>query len=510
MKKFFAANWIILVIGLLLFVSMWFSIRNNYIIKDNHDLQQQAERITGLTKEILTASIHGIDLGVRGFALTKDKKFLDPFNQAVKFSPMIFNQLDTLISRQKYKNKSQLAEVEREVSLYIKFNQEMIKMAGQDSMRLFNNMLAGDKGYEVWKKYNVFAQPLFAFEENLKMESMRTYQAAVRNNIILQIAILFCALPMLSIFVVRMRKERDGREAALLKIKENDKKYVFEPGKDISSEMEKDVSIQNVQKASEFIFKMSDGDFDVEWDGLNEKNLALNNTTLVGNLIRLRNRLKEIKQEDEKRNWLNEGLAAFSEIVRTYQHDMKILAYEAASYFAKHLKAQQAGLFVLEEENNDRYLSLVAAYAFSRKKFIEKRIEIGQGLVGQTFLEGEVVRLKEVPEGYQSITSGLGESTPKYVIVVPFKYDVHIPAIIELASFNDFEDHHILFLKRAGEHLASALINSKTTSKMKQLLAQASETEEQMRQREEELRQNMEELQATQEELIRKERRLNV
>jgi hypothetical protein len=74
-----------------------------------------------------------------------------------------------------------------------------------------------------------------------------------------------------------------------------------------------------------------------------------------------------------------------------------------------------------------------------------------------------------------------------------------------MASFNDFEDHHMLFLKRAGEHLASAIINSQTTSKMKELLEKASKNEAEMLNREEELRQNMEELQATQEELIRKE-----
>jgi hypothetical protein len=80
--------------------------------------------------------------------------------------------------------------------------------------------------------------------------------------------------------------------------------------------------------------------------------------------------------------------------------------------------------------------------------------------------------------------------------------------LVEIASFSSFEDYEIAFMKKACEFLASAILNTKTTHKMKHLLEQAQTNEENMRQREEEMRQNMEELQATQEELVRKEREM--
>jgi hypothetical protein len=86
------------------------------------------------------------------------------------------------------------------------------------------------------------------------------------------------------------------------------------------------------------------------------------------------------------------------------------------------------------------------------------------------------------------------------------KYNGETLAVVEIATFNDLEDYHIAFLQKAGEFLASAIVNTHTTAKMKSLLEEATIKEEQMRQREEELRQNMEELQATQEELVRKQR----
>lgn len=116
--------------------------------------------------------------------------------------------------------------------------------------------------------------------------------------------------------------------------------------------------------------------------------------------------------------------------------------------------------------------------------------------------------MKELPPGYIKITSGLGEATPKHLVIIPLKYDVQIAGVIELASFRIFEEHQIGFLKKVGEFLASALINSDTTRQMKHLLEQAKINEENMRQREEEMLQNMEELQATQEDLLRKEKEL--
>jgi GAF domain-containing protein len=187
---------------------------------------------------------------------------------------------------------------------------------------------------------------------------------------------------------------------------------------------------------------------------------------------------------------------------------MKMLADRSVAYLTKYLGAQQGGLFIRESQQGDEHLNLAGCYAFNKKKWIDKRVEIGQGLIGQAFLEGETVQLKQVPEGYTSITSGLGDATPRHLVIVPFKHDRQTVALMEMASFTVFSKHQVSFLEKAGDFLASSIVNSQNTQKMKQLLQEASISEEQTRQREEEMRQNMEELQATQEELVRKEKEM--
>jgi CHASE3 domain sensor protein len=511
MKRFFMENWIILVIGVSLVASMSLAIRNNYVIEENHALQQQTQRIRSLTQDILTKAMHGLDLGVRGYGLTKDNNMLRPYEEAMQITPGIFRRLDSLLQKQEYDKRDELVAVNDEVKKYMKFSQEMIAMARIDSMRQFTTMLREDKGYDVWKKYEAFSRPLFVREDELNKHAITTYRAAMRNNLILQISILLLTMPLLYAFIVKIRKERDGRASLLRKVDENDRQYVFNSGQETKSETSEinETSIHNVKKASGFISSLTDGNYQVEWDGLSDNNRKLNESTLAGNLIELRDKLKRVKLEDERRNWVNEGLAAFSEIVRSHQQNMEMLCEQSVTYMVRYLNAQQAGLFVLQGDQEDQHLKLVSCYAFSRKKYIDKRVNIGEGLVGQSYLEGETVRLKQIPQGYTHITSGLGEATPRFLAIIPFKYDQKIPAIMEISSFHDLEEHQLQFLERAGEHLASAIVSSQNTVKMRELLDTASQNEEQMRQREEELRQNMEELQATQEQLLRQQREAN-
>src|SRR6478609_1237576 len=48
--------------------------------------------------------------------------------------------------------------------------------------------------------------------------------------------------------------------------------------------------------------------------------------SLTGSLIKMRNRMKVIAQEERERNWVTEGLAKFSEILRSNNKDLAKLS----------------------------------------------------------------------------------------------------------------------------------------------------------------------------------------
>jgi CHASE3 domain sensor protein len=513
LKKFFAEKWFLIAvcaIAILQITNLAVFFRNGMIIEENNALRKEVELVKMKSQDIMSSVVHGIDLGVRGYALTRKQGLLDPFTKVSKTAPALLSEIEVLLKKHNYPEIQRFYALRKELDRYFEWSGQMVEMVELNNMAEFQSMLEQDKGYDLWLVYSDYQAPLEEFEDKLYDEALQNYNAAMRMNKILQWIMAVFSLPVLFLIVTRIRKERKVRQELMAQVEDNDKRFVFNPGTDVvlTADQIIEQTIQNTRKASNFVKSMAGNNYDVDWEGLNDSNRKLNADTLAGDLINMREQLKRVKQEDEKRNWMNEGLASFSELVRNHQHDSQLLADRCVSFLTRYLNGQQASLFVRAGEEGNEYLELVSCYAFDKKKYIEKRIDLGHGLVGQAFMEGETMHLREIPKGYTAITSGLGDSTPGFLLIVPLKYDIQTVAIFELASFYDFHPHHIQFIQKAGEFLASAILNSRNTQKMKSLLEAARSNEEQMRQREEEMRQNMEELQATQEELVRKEKEM--
>jgi PAS domain-containing protein len=177
----------------------------------------------------------------------------------------------------------------------------------------------------------------------------------------------------------------------------------------------------------------------------------------------------------------------------------------------KYLGVNQGGLFVLNEagREEEKLLEMTACYAFDRKKFAEKQIHPGEGLVGTCYLEGATIYMTDIPNEYITITSGLGDANPRAVLICPLKVNDEIFGVIELASFHPFEPYQLDFVQKVSESIAATISSVRVNIRTERLLAQTQQQTEEMANQEEELRQNMEEMQATQEDMRRREAELN-
>jgi transcriptional regulator with GAF, ATPase, and Fis domain len=223
----------------------------------------------------------------------------------------------------------------------------------------------------------------------------------------------------------------------------------------------------------------------------------------------LKNKIAQIEinqAEEKKRNWATVGVAEVSTLLRS-DRDSQMLYDKITSYISEYMGANQCALFLVEKDEYDEevILKLHSCYAYDRKKYFDKDIKPGQGQIGQAYLERTTIYLKDVPEGYANITSGMGNSTAKEVLIVPLVVNEQVEGIFEFASFKKFEEYQVSFIEQLGETLAAFININRINERTKLLLEESQQQGEEMRSQEEEMRQNMEELSATQEEMGRKE-----
>jgi methyl-accepting chemotaxis protein len=256
----------------------------------------------------------------------------------------------------------------------------------------------------------------------------------------------------------------------------------------------------NLRNVKFFANQVGEGNFDTDVSVFN--NSGELGTALSG----MRDSLKQVAYEEKNRNWITTGIAQIAEILRQNNIDVNQFYDNIIRYIVKYVGANQGGLFLLNDDNvNDKHIELVACYAYDRKKFVEKRINTAEGLVGQCFLEKEMIFITELPQNYVSITSGLGEATPNCLVLMPLSVNEEINGVIEIASFEVLEGHKLELLKRLAENVAASISATKINAKTQKLLQQTQQQTEELKAQEEEMRQNFEELQATQEEINRKE-----
>jgi ligand-binding sensor domain-containing protein len=214
-------------------------------------------------------------------------------------------------------------------------------------------------------------------------------------------------------------------------------------------------------------------------------------------------------EADKIRNWTALGLNQFSEIVNKNKDDISSLAQNLLSQLVKFMHAAQGTVTILnDDDEHDQFLELVATFAHEEGQQVNTRFELDEGLVGACYSSGEVKYIDKLPEDYSKFSSGLGEARMNYLILVPLRLDEFIVGVVELGSFQPFQEHEIQFLQKLGEMITSSLYTLKVSRRTSLLLEQARSQTEELQAQEEEIRQNMEELEATQEDFYRKEQEL--
>jgi methyl-accepting chemotaxis protein len=434
-------------------------------------------------------------------------KQLSALWDSTSFRSMLFHIdsviTDSLFPKHQY-IMDQLNSFEKYDDIFIVFEVTPMTEEGGEVMTLTYNIL---------NQINILKQKQEAVVEKARLDMISTFNR-FQNRIFIMGLILVIGAIVIGILTINSLAVPINRTKNILLSMGKGvlPKEKLPEGNDELGQMAKALNmlIKGLTNIFGFSVEIGKGNFNTQFAPLSDEDV------LGHSLLDMRNELnkaseeeKKRKEEDEQRNWAAQGVAMFSDILRKNTDTLDELAYQIISNLVKYTNSNQGGIYIINDnDRNHTFIEMKASYAYDRRKFIAKQIEIGEGLIGRCYQEKERIYLTEIPYDYIKITSGLGEESPRALLIVPLIYNDVIYGLVEIASFSEYPPHVIEFIERIGESIAATISSSKSQMQTALLLEQSQQQAEEMASQEEEMRQNMEELRATQEQSARREEEL--
>ena len=205
--------------------------------------------------------------------------------------------------------------------------------------------------------------------------------------------------------------------------------------------------------------------------------------------------LRETTRQNTEQDWLKTNLERFTRMLQG-QRDLATVSNMILSELAPLLSAQHGVFYTLTspEDGGEPVLRFQAGYGFKERKHLASQFRLGEGLVGQCAVEKERILLTDVPGDYVRISSGLGDSPPLNIIVLPILFEGSVRAVVELASFGRFSPTHQAFLDQLTESIGLVLNTIEANTLTENLLKQSQSQAQELQSRQEELRTSNEDL----------------
>jgi signal transduction histidine kinase len=195
----------VVLVSTLLSLSIFYTFYNQKVIDSNQEIYQRAEEIRSNVSEILWGTIHGVDIGLRGYALIPENRFLDPLELALAEKDSLFQMVEKDLLGQNFPMAS-FYQFRDSLDAYIALSMRMMDNVTDGQMNTFIKELSADRGYGLWIMYEKFSVSVDDFENAIKMQAAQRSEAAINNLYLIQVALFLVLTPTMMLYVYYFRK----------------------------------------------------------------------------------------------------------------------------------------------------------------------------------------------------------------------------------------------------------------------------------------------------------------
>ena len=199
--------------------------------------------------------------------------------------------------------------------------------------------------------------------------------------------------------------------------------------------------------------------------------------------------LRRANRAQAREDWLKAGQVGLSEAMMG-DKSVEALSDSILTYLARYLGFQAGVVFKGENGRFHR----TAALGVSPDADTPTRFELKEGLLGKVAADGEAVIIRDVPDGYMTIASGLGHDKPRHLVIVPTHADDVVNAVIELGFLRPVDDAVLELLQQAAPAIGITLRSARYRSELQNALEETQRQAEELQVQSEELRVSNEEL----------------
>ncbi|MFD7137083.1 HAMP domain-containing protein [Streptomyces sp. NPDC059894] len=213
--------------------------------------------------------------------------------------------------------------------------------------------------------------------------------------------------------------------------------------------------------------------------------------------------LRETTRANQEQDWLKTNLARISGLMQGHR-DLPVVAELIMDELVPLVSAQYGAFYLAEEDGRGPELRLVGAYGYPDDDDRPTRIPFGRSLVGQAARSRRTITVDELPAGYVTISSGLGQVEPSALILLPILFEGQVLGVIELASVTAFTQIHRDFLEQLRETIGVNVNTIVANARTDELLDESQRLTAELQARSAELQSQQEELQRSNAELEEK------
>jgi CheY-like chemotaxis protein/signal transduction histidine kinase/CHASE3 domain sensor protein len=209
-------------------------------------------------------------------------------------------------------------------------------------------------------------------------------------------------------------------------------------------------------------------------------------------LVRLSASYSEAEQKQaatalllDQQLWLRTGQRQLAEHT-IGQPVVESLGRSVLEFVARYLDVAVAAVYVREDKGN---LRRVAAYGFTKdNEAAGQSFYSAEGLVGQAALENRVLQLDDMPDNYLKVTSGLGQGSPRHVLVVPVHNDGQVTGVVELGFLRALGPRDLEFVNMIANNVGSSIYAALHRRRLQDVLEESQRLNEDLQSQQEELR----------------------